>query len=42
MIDDFSNDNIEAIRRSMEYFLIKVSRIPFFVNTVEYGIFINK
>ncbi|KAM3130724.1 hypothetical protein pb186bvf_017138 [Paramecium bursaria] len=42
MIDDFSNDSIEAIRRSMEYFLIKVSRIPFFVNTVEYGIFINK
>lgn len=40
--DDYSNENIENTRKSIEYFIIKLSRIPFFVSSVEFGVFINK
>lgn len=40
--DDYSNEFIENMRKSIEYFLIKLSKIPYFVQSVEFGVFITK
>jgi hypothetical protein len=41
-VKDFDQQFIESRRSQLEYFLIKLSRIPFFNDSVEFGIFVGR
>ncbi|CAD8043599.1 unnamed protein product [Paramecium primaurelia] len=40
--EDYSSEHIENIRKAIEYFLIKLSKITYFAQTVEFNVFITK
>ncbi|CAD8136632.1 unnamed protein product [Paramecium pentaurelia] len=40
--EDYSSEHIENIRKAIEYFLIKLSKITYFAQSVEFNVFITK
>ena len=42
LIKEFDFSYIETRRKYLEYFIVKVSHVPFFTDTVEYGLFVAR
>ncbi|CAD8148823.1 unnamed protein product [Paramecium pentaurelia] len=40
--EDYSNEHIENIRKAIEYFLMKLSKITYFAQSIEFNVFITK